>query len=79
MNLNKRQTIKHGNGLNDTEMIKRSSLKQITLLNCEDDTYRAFEYVFRQSKYTDGIPVHLGAWILANSKLHVLEVRYIKN
>ena len=74
MNLEKRQRIKHGNGLNDTEWLKNRFLKRVTMLNCEEDTFTAFEYVLSQNKYTDSIPVHVGAWILSSSKLHVLKV-----
>ena len=35
----------------------------------------SWEYTLRKRSYTDQIPVHLGAWILATSKLHLLEVR----
>ena len=74
MNLSKRQKIKHGNGLMDTKIASNRYLKQINLLSCESDTLRSFEYILRPSMYTDTIPVHIGCWILASSKLHILKV-----
>lgn len=74
MNLSKRQKIKHGNGLLDTKIASNRYLKQINLLSCESDTLRSFEYILRPSMYTDTIPVHIGCWILASSKLHILMV-----
>ena len=75
MNLTKRKLIKHSNGFYDAELMKNSQLKQFSLLQCEDDNLVAYEYIFDRKKILDQIPVHLGHWILANSKLHVLEVR----
>lgn len=74
MNLSKRQKIKHSNGLMDSKLASNRYLKQINLLSCESDTLRSYEYVLRHSMYTDSIPVHIGCWILASSKLHVLKV-----
>ena len=74
MNLSKRKEIRHSNGFYDAEFIKSSKLKQFSLLKCEDDNLIAYEYVFDKKNILDQIPVHLGHWILANSKLHVLKV-----
>ena len=74
MNLSKRQKIKHSNGLMDSNLAFNRYLKQINLLSCEGDTLRSFEYVLRPSMLTDSIPVHIGCWILASSKLHILKV-----
>ena len=49
-------------------------MKNVTPLFCEDDTIMSWEYTLRKKSYMDQIPVHLGAWILATSKLHLLEV-----
>lgn len=74
MNLSKRQKISHSNGLLDTKLVSNRYLKQINMLSCENDTLRSFEYVFRPSMYTDTIPVQIGHFILASSKLHILKV-----
>ena len=78
MNLSKRQKIVHSNGLMDSKLVGNRYLKQINMLSCESDTLRSFEYVMRPSMYTDTIPVHIGCWILASSKLHILKVIYLK-
>ena len=75
MNLSKRQKIVHSNGLTDSKLVSNRYLKRINMLCCEDDTLRSFEYVLRPSMHTDTIPVHIGVWILASSKLHILKVR----
>ena len=41
------------------------------------ERYNNYEYVFDKKKILDQIPVQLGHWILANSKLHILEVMII--
>ena len=76
MNLTKRKEIKHSNGLYDANLLRNCNLKEFSLLNCEDDNVVAFEYVFDKKKILDQIPVQLGHWILANSKLHILEVMF---
>ena len=77
MNLTKRKEIKHSNGLYDANLLRNCNLKEVSLLNCEDDNVIAYEYVFDKKKILDLIPVQLGHWILANSKLHILEVMII--
>ena len=77
MNLTKRKEIKHSNGLYDANLLRNCNLKEVSLLNCEDDNVIAYEYVFDKKKILDQIPVQLGHWILANSKLHILEVMII--
>ena len=74
MNLTKRKEIKHSNGLYDANLLRNCNLKEFSLLNCEDDNVIAYEYVFDKKNILDQIPVQLGHWILANSKLHILEV-----
>ena len=74
MNLTKRKKIKHSNGLYDADLLRNCSLKQFSLLKCEDDNLVPYEYIFDNKKILDQIPVQLGHWILANSKLHILEV-----
>ena len=75
MNLSKRNRISHSNGFYDADLIKHCNLKQFSLLECEDDNLIAYEYIFDKKKILDQIPVHLGHWILSNSKLHILEVK----
>ena len=76
MNLTKRKEIKHSNGLYDADLLKNCNLKQFSMLKCEDDNLLAYEYVLEKKKILDQIPVQLGHWILANSKLHILEVKH---
>lgn len=70
----KRCNLKHGSGSFDNQALHSRYLKEITPLFCEDDTCMSFEYTLKKKGYTDSIPVHVGSWILATSKLHLLEV-----
>ena len=70
----KRTNLQHGSGAFDNAALKSRHLKFITPLFCEDDTLLSYEYTLRKNGYVDSIPVHVGSWILATSKLHLLEV-----
>ena len=75
MNLSKRTNLQHGSGAHDNLALKSRYLKYITPLFCEDDSLMSFEYTLKKKGYVDSIPVHIGCFILATSKLHLLEVK----